>query len=403
MVKRMYFFKDSSVFEYDPRSSADRVVKGPTPIGVRFKGLDSAFASGIDAAVNWGDGFVYLFRGDEYWKYDALTDRAATPTATKIASGWPTFPAAFAAGIDAAFNSCTGKSYLKKGDEYLRYNVSEDRVDDPDPGTSAYPRKIADVNGWRGLTPSFQSGIDAATFGGNGKIYFFKGPDYVRLTFASRRVDDVDPPYPLRISPVWSGLPATVDAAVEWIHAGSATLTIRKNPSGCVHLPGGILDAALGHGFVMEATFSTTGYPSMCGCAEYRQFVRGTFTRNGVAEPFTLANASGPPTALLPRPAPGAADDNFREDGRQEGGIGRFYGHRKAAPDPKGIYHNGDQKKSDQRNGCRYNGVDTPIMTGPVGEAVSIDIDFRGVIIDTCAGGEVLAEQRWDIFCSGIL
>jgi hypothetical protein len=53
----------------------DRVVKGPTPIGTRFKGLNASFASKIDAAVNWGNGFVYLLKDDEYRKYDPLTDR----------------------------------------------------------------------------------------------------------------------------------------------------------------------------------------------------------------------------------------------------------------------------------------------------------------------------------------
>ena len=75
MVQRVYTFKDGLWFQYAPRPGTDRVIKPPTPIGTRFKGLNATFAARIDAAVNWGDGFVYLFNGDEYWKYDALRDR----------------------------------------------------------------------------------------------------------------------------------------------------------------------------------------------------------------------------------------------------------------------------------------------------------------------------------------
>jgi hypothetical protein len=183
MVKRMYFFKSDSCFEYDPRPSTDRVVKTAT-IARRFKGLDAEFAKGITAAVNWGDDFVFLFRGNACWNYDALADHAATPAPTMIAAQWPTFPASFTTGIDAAFNSGTGKAYFFKGRQYLRYDIAGHRVDTPDPGTSAYPRDIGDPNGWRGLPSTSESGLDAAVFGGDGKIYFFKDSQYVRLTFA---------------------------------------------------------------------------------------------------------------------------------------------------------------------------------------------------------------------------
>jgi hypothetical protein len=398
MVKRMFFFKDGSCFEYDPRPGTDRVVKGPMPIGTRFKGLNASFASGIDAAVNWGDGFVYLFKGNEYWKYDALGDRAATAIPTKIAAGWTTFPPSFAAGVDAAFNSGEGKAYFFKGDEYLRYHVANDRVDAPDPGTSPYPRKISGPNGWRGLPASFASGIDAAVSAGDGKIYFFKDEAYVRLTFASRTVDQVRPPYPLPINPAWSGIPSAVDAGLEWIEAGSATLQITLNPSGCQRVQGpGIGEAALGQAFTMDAVFSSSGYPKLCGCAEYRQFVRGSFTINGVRQQRFLPDpAGGPPIELLPMPAPGAADDNFREDGNT--GTVRHYGHRDAGADPNGKYD-----RPDQRSGCRYTGKDAPLVSALAGSRVEVDLEFRGVIIDVCAGNEVLVEKFWPVRCSEVL
>jgi hypothetical protein len=396
MVKRIYFFKGGLWFEYDPRAGTDRVVKGPVPIGDRFAGLDAAFAGGIDAAVNWGDGFVYLFKGNRYWKYDALRERVDTVAPRKISEGWPTLPADFAAGIDAAFNSGSGRAYFFKGDRYVRYDVENDRVDAPDPGTSPYPRRIADANGWRGLSAAFHTGIDAAVNSGDGKVYFFKGGEYARLSFASRSVDVVTPPYPRSIATAWPGLPPEVDAAVEWVQAGTATLDITLHPT-CQHLPAAdLLSASLGRTFVMAAKFASDGYPSLCGCAEYRQFVRGSFKINGVVKEHPLPNPSGgPPLFLLPRPPPGSADDGFREDGNS--GPATAYGHRNAAPDKFGAY------RPEQRTGCRYDGIDSPVLLGKVGDRVEIELDFRGQIIDVAAGAEVIVEKTWSVSCSGVL
>jgi Hemopexin len=397
MFKRIYFFKDSSYFEYDPRPGIDRIVKGPIAIGAKFRGLNVAFAAGINAAVNWGDGFVYFFKGDEYWKYDVLSDLAATATPTKIAAGWPTFPDAFKGGIDTTFNGGEGKAYFFKGDEYLRYSVANDRVDDPDPGTAPYPRKIADPNGWRGLPVSFNTGLDAAVNAGDGKLYFFKGDEYVRLTFATRSVDQVQPPYPLRITAAWNGLPIDLGEGIEWSEAGSAQLDIQIFPT-CQKVAGPNLgSSSLGRAFSMLADFALIGYPTLCGCAEYRQFVRGTIHVNGAPFPMKLPNPAGVPDIdMLPRPAPGALDDNFREDGNS--GVVKFYGHRADTPDPKGIYSN-----PDQRSGCTYRGIDSPLFSGLVGQVVEIDLDFRGVIIDVCAGNEVLVTKEWNIFCTDTL
>jgi hypothetical protein len=399
MFKRIYFFKDSSYFEYDPRPGIDRIVKGPSPIADRFRGLNGAFAAGIDAAVNWGDGFAYFFKGDEYWKYDILTDQAVATDPTKIAEGWPALPDTFKTGIDTAFNSGDGKAYFFKGNQYLRYHIKNDRVDDPDPGTAPYPRRIDGPNGWRRLPDSFKAGLDAAINSGDGKLYFFKDDEYVRLTFADRSVDEVQPPYPLNITSAWGGLPGNLGEGLEWSEAGSPNLLKIELFPACQKLQGSELNSAsLGRTFTMKAEFASSGYPTLCGCAEYRQFVRGTIRVNGNPISMPLPNpAGGPNLEILPRPTPGAPDDNFREDG-DISGVVKFYGHRADAPDPKGTYSN-----PDQRSGCKYEGIDSPLFFGLVGQAVEIDLDFRGVIIDVCAGNETLMMEEWNIFCQDIL
>src|SRR5262249_35831446 len=159
---------------YDPRAGIDKVVNGPKSIESRLRGLKPPFTSGIDAAVNWGDGNLYLFKGAQYWKYDILLDRATTADPVAIAGGWTYFPAEFKAGIAAAFNAGEGRAYFFKGGRYLRYHIRDGKVDRPDPGTAPYPRAIAGPNGWHGLPPDFALGIDAAVNAGNGKTYFFK-------------------------------------------------------------------------------------------------------------------------------------------------------------------------------------------------------------------------------------
>jgi hypothetical protein len=160
-----------------------------------------AFLTGIDAALWRADnGRIYLFSGSKYVRItdvDAGRDDGYPRT---IAGNWPGLPAAFQAGIDAAlWRDSNGKVYLFKGSQYVRFSKVSDGVD---PG---YPKPIAD--GWPGLPAAFQSGIDAALLReSNGKIYFFKGGQYVRYSDVS---DGVDPGYPKPIAGSWTGLPAT--------------------------------------------------------------------------------------------------------------------------------------------------------------------------------------------------
>ncbi|SEG08525.1 hemopexin repeat-containing protein [Nitrosomonas ureae] len=397
MIKRIYFFKGDLFWAYDPRPGTDRVVEGPRTIGEKWRGLVPPFTRDIDAVVNWGDGFAYLFKGDEYWKYDILLNRTATSTPIKIADGWTDFPADFKLGIDAAFNGGEGKAYFFKDSQYLRYNIANGAVDTPDPGTVPYPRAIAGPNGWRNLPSSFASGIDAAVNMCNGKIYFFKNGTYVRLTFATRTVDQVTPPYPYSIADNWPGLPTEVNAGVEWSHAGSAMLAITIAPD-CEVIAGPFLGGgSIRRMFTAVAEFSSGPYPVLCGCAQYRQFVRGSTMLDAIPHQALLPDPNGgQPIPMLPIPASGALDENFLEDGDVNATV-QFYGHRDGPPDPIGRY------QPDQRSGCRYQMVDRPFVQGLSGQSASFDLDFKGVVIDACNGDEVITEKRWSVFCSGII
>jgi hypothetical protein len=99
-----------------------------------------------------------------------------------------------------------GKVYLFKGSQYMRYDLATDKVD------AGWPKPIA--GNWHGFPANFATGINAAVMWSNGKAYFFKGNEYVRFDVAA---DKVDPGYPKPIAGNWPGLwSGHVDAAIVW-------------------------------------------------------------------------------------------------------------------------------------------------------------------------------------------
>jgi len=68
----------------------------------------------------WPNGKAYFFKGAQYDRYDAKTDKVDAGYPEPIAGNWPGFPPAFAAGVSAGVMWNNGKAYYFKGNQYLR-------------------------------------------------------------------------------------------------------------------------------------------------------------------------------------------------------------------------------------------------------------------------------------------
>ncbi len=150
-----------------------------------------------DASVYWGFGKVYFFYVDEYVRYDipkdAVEPEYLPPNAPfKIANSW-NMP--WTDHIDAAVNWGHGKIYFFRGTEYLRYDITLDRMDDD------YPKPIE--GNWNGIWPD---DLDAVLYQGGAKAYFFKGDEFRRYDLALDNVDQSGSIDTLVLEPVPAGM-----------------------------------------------------------------------------------------------------------------------------------------------------------------------------------------------------
>lgn len=157
-----------------------------------WPGWPSTWTNGADAAVNWGTGKAYFFRGSEYIRYDILLDQVDAGYPLPISTHWGNWPSTWT-GVDAAVNWNNGKAYFFRGSEYVRVDVAAKAVD------AGYPKSIA--TNWPGV---WSSGIEFVTTLPSGKAYFFKGSQYTRYDIAA---DHADAGYPNLIVGNWPGVP----------------------------------------------------------------------------------------------------------------------------------------------------------------------------------------------------
>ncbi len=182
---------------------------------------------------------------------------------------------------------------------------------------------------------------------------------------------------------VGSRSPLSIDgspASTSTLDGGTTTV------DGCVitgafsTIPSGTLAATLS-GTKLGASFQMIGdfdvpIPCVCSMGEYRQRVRGTFTKNGTNVTHALCGTNLHPTT-------------FQEDCGIFGGKTYKYGYRS-------IPFANSKFTPDQATGCRFEGFDFPGISGATGDKLAINLDFEGELIDTRSGAS-LASSSWSV------
>jgi hypothetical protein len=175
---KAYIFQDPTYRRYDNASGLKE--QGNLSTSDNWPGLRPQAA---DAAIYYGFGKAYFFYGDEYVRYELGSNGPEGVEADYLPPNPPFkttdhWSGLGAARIDAALNWGNGKLYFFRGPDYLRYDITLDRVD---PG---YPKPI--TAGWQGV---WTDGVDAALYQGGSFAYFFKGSEFRRFNVD---IDNVD-------------------------------------------------------------------------------------------------------------------------------------------------------------------------------------------------------------------
>lgn len=225
---RSFFFTGNRYLSYDIRGNFIEpgrpvlIDSGSNPAHDWPDFAKVGFADGIDAALNWGDGRVFFFKKNQYLAYNIASNTIVTPP-TLIDSGrnpahdWPGFAAVgFGDRIDAALNWGDGRVFFFKGNMYLTYDTIKNQIIAPplliDSGFNL-------PTDWIGMAAAgFANGIDTAINWGDGRIFFFKDDRYISYAIHPGKVIDSKP---IEIGAAWpgfgsSGFSRGLTAAVDW-------------------------------------------------------------------------------------------------------------------------------------------------------------------------------------------
>jgi hypothetical protein len=134
----------------------------------------------------------------------------------------------------------------------------------------------------------------------------------------------------------------------------------------------------------MSADFTPSQDTASCRTrGEYRQFVKGKMTKEGVTHAHDLGGVA-------------MSETTFHEDRGNYGGGTVGYGHH-SEPFPTSTF-----TRPDQATGTRWDGWDAPgFETSEAGKHLGLDLHFQGKLIDTASGAE-LVTRSWSVVGTGI-
>ena len=177
---KLYLFKGSQYVRCDILTNKyediNAISKGYP--GVPFTEIDASYVD----TWHYPTPKLYLFRGNQYVRYDILTN--TYEDINTIVKGYPNVPFST---IDAAYvdtwHYSTPKLYLFKGSQYVRYDILTNTYEDINTIAKGYPGvpfttiDASYVDTWHFSTP---------------KLYLFKGSQYVRYDILTNKYEDIN-------------------------------------------------------------------------------------------------------------------------------------------------------------------------------------------------------------------
>ena len=82
----------------------------------KYKGISKNIKK-IDAAFVWSNGKTYIFTGDEYYRFDGTNNHLNKSFPRKISENWVGIPA----NLDSVFVWKNGATYFFKGRKYFSF------------------------------------------------------------------------------------------------------------------------------------------------------------------------------------------------------------------------------------------------------------------------------------------
>lgn len=193
----------------------------PVDVGAQLTGSEKL------VPVVWNNGKIYFFQGSEYARYDIAQDMADGDDGSGNAYPRPiqnNWPGLFEENMDAAVfwpapppggAEIKTVAYFFKGNQFMRYDVDNDRADAADGAGRAYPQPISLK--WPGIWTDRLDAVVVWPVPRSGKTvaYFFRDDQYIRFDVKRHRAD---PGYPKPIAGNWPNFkfPGGVDGAVAW-------------------------------------------------------------------------------------------------------------------------------------------------------------------------------------------
>ena len=144
---------------------------------------------------------VYVTKGNLYIRYSDSTGTTIDAGYPKLIKGnWGEIPASFNKGFHSITTLRSGKTYVTKDGQYIRYSDSYASTVDP-----GYPLSIRGL--WGDIPASFNAAFDSMTVLRNGHTYVTKGSQFVR--YSDKAASTVDSGYPLTLQGLWGNLPTS--------------------------------------------------------------------------------------------------------------------------------------------------------------------------------------------------